>query len=54
MNRFGFVTVLPANTVKHVRVIVVSDDQRVREEQIGRPYHSASRLSLKGRRLLGS
>ena len=32
MNWFGFVAVLPANTVEHVRVIVVSDNQEIREE----------------------
>lgn len=32
MNRFEFVAVLPANTVEHVRVIVVSDCRKFREE----------------------
>ena len=32
MNWFGFVAVLPANTVEHVRTIVVSDYQMSREE----------------------
>lgn len=32
MNWFGFETVLPANTVKHVRTVVVSDYQKIREE----------------------
>ena len=32
MNRFGFFAVLPANTVKHVREIVVSDCRKIREE----------------------
>lgn len=32
MNWFGFETVLPANTVKHVRTFVVSDYQKIREE----------------------
>ena len=32
MNWFGFVPVLSANTVEHVRVIVVSDYQKIREE----------------------
>ncbi len=32
MNRFGFVAVLPVNTVEHVRTIVVSDDRKSREE----------------------
>ncbi len=32
MNRFGFAAVLPANTVEHVRTIVVSDCRKVREE----------------------
>ncbi len=32
MNWFGFVAVLPANTVEHVRTIVGSDDRKIREE----------------------
>jgi len=32
MDRFGFVAVLTANTVEHVRVIVVSDNRKSREE----------------------
>lgn len=32
MYRFGFVPVLSANTVEHVRVIVVSDCRKMREE----------------------
>ena len=32
MNRFEFVTVLPANTVEHVRTIVVSECRKFREE----------------------
>ena len=32
MNRFGFVTVLSANIVEHVRTIVVSEYQKIREE----------------------
>ena len=32
MNRFEFVAVLPANTVEHVRTIVVSDYRKFREE----------------------
>ena len=32
MNWFGFVPVLSANTVEHVRVIVVSDCWKFREE----------------------
>ena len=32
MNWFGFVAVLPANTVEHVRTIVVSDFRKFREE----------------------
>ena len=32
MNRFGFVTVLPANTAEHVRAIVVSNCPKIREE----------------------
>jgi len=32
MNWFGFVPVLSANTVEHVRVIVVSDCRKFREE----------------------
>ncbi len=32
MNRFGFVAVLPANTVERVRTIVVSDCRKFREE----------------------
>ena len=32
MNRFGFITVLFANTVEHVRTIVVSEYQKIREE----------------------
>lgn len=32
MNWFGFETVLPANTVKHVRALVVSDFLKIREE----------------------
>ena len=32
MNRFGFIAVLTANTVKHVRAIVVSDYRKIREE----------------------
>lgn len=32
MNRFEFVAVLPANTVEHVRTIVVSDCRKLREE----------------------
>ena len=32
MNWFGFVPVLSANTVEHVRVIVVSDYRKMREE----------------------
>ena len=54
MNRFEFVAVLPANTVEHVRTIVVSEYQKIREEYIGHPYRSASRLSLTGKRLFDS
>ena len=32
MNRFEFVAVLPANTVAHVRTIVVSECRKFREE----------------------
>ena len=32
MNWFGFVPVLSANTVENVRVIVVSDCRKMREE----------------------
>ncbi len=32
MNWFGFETVLPANTVKHVRTVVVSEFRKFREE----------------------
>ncbi len=32
MNRIGFVAVLPANAVEHVRTIVVSDCRKIREE----------------------
>ena len=32
MKRFGFVAVLPVNTVEHVRMIVVSDGRKSREE----------------------
>ena len=32
MNRFGFETFLPADTVEHVRAIVVSDYRKIREE----------------------
>ena len=32
MNWFGFVPVLSANTVEHVRTIVVSDCRKMREE----------------------
>ena len=32
MDRFGFVAVLTANTVELVRVIVVSDNRKSREE----------------------
>ena len=32
MNWVGFETVLPANTVEHVRTIVVSDCRKFREE----------------------
>lgn len=32
MNRFGFVTVLTANTVEHVRTFGVSESRKIREE----------------------
>ena len=32
MKRFGFVAVPSANTVEHVRMIVVSDGRKSREE----------------------
>ena len=32
MNRFEFGTFLPADTVEHVRAIVVSDYRKIREE----------------------
>ncbi len=32
MNWFGSVNVLPANTVNHVRTIVVSEYRKIREE----------------------
>ena len=32
MNWFGYVDVLSANTVKHVRPIVISGDRKAREE----------------------
>ena len=32
MNRFGFVSVLPANNVEHVRTIAVSEYRKFREE----------------------
>ena len=32
MNRFGFTAVLTANTEKHVRILVVSEYRKIREE----------------------
>ncbi len=50
MNWFGFVAVLLANTVEHVRTIVVSDCRKFREEKLVYPYQSTSRLSLTDKR----